>query len=239
MRADTAPLARAGRMLLDLVYPPRCVGCGAFGAGFLCGVCFRAAREAAAVLHCANCWAPWEGDSFCPACSHWDALDGGRAACRYGGPAKRAVHALKYGHVRAVAAPMAIEVARAAAEFAADFAMAVPLHPSRRRRRGYNQAEEILRASGLAPGPGVLERILKTRTQVGLGLHERRANVRGAFRYRGPELAGLSFVLIDDVITTGATANECARVLKDFGARRVSIAAFARAEPGPAGTGDA
>jgi ComF family protein len=170
---------------------------------------------------------------------HWDALAGGRAAFLHDAVARRAVHALKYGHVRAIAPAMATHIAAAAGELNVDVAFAVPLHPSRARRRGYNQSEELLFHAGLPRAPGTLRRIRKTDSQVGLGLEDRRANVRGAFAYEGSELTGLRVALVDDVITTGATANECARVLRDFGAREVWVVAFARADPAAAHGGDA
>jgi len=131
---------------------------------------------------------------------------------------------------------MGADLAPVIAGFGAGAVYPVPLHRSRVRRRGYNQSEQLLVRAGFEPGPGAIERTLKTRSQVGLSLADRRANVSGAFRYRGPELRGLVAVLVDDVITTGSTANECARVLKDHGARAVYVAGFARADPRRAGS---
>jgi ComF family protein len=220
------PWARAA---VDVVYPPRCVGCGRFGAGFFCEPCLAAGVAPLGAGFCANCSAPWDGRDFCPDCAHWDALDGARAAFTHEGAARRAVHALKYGHVRAVAATMAAPVAAVAEGFTPDFAFAIPLHKSRERRRGYNQAAQVLERSGLPTRDGRLLRSRKTHSQIGLALAERRANVGGAFDYEGEGLEGARVVLIDDVITTGATANECARVLKDHGARHVLAVAFTRA----------
>jgi ComF family protein len=220
------PWAKAS---LDVVYPPRCVGCGRFGAGFFCEVCLAAGVAPLGAGFCANCSAPWDGRDFCPDCAHWDALDGARAAFTHEGAARRAVHALKYGHVRAVAASMAAPVAVVAAGLAPDAAFAIPLHKSRERRRGYNQAAQVLERTGLPTREGRLLRSRRTHSQIGLALAERRANVGGAFDYEGQGLEGARVVLIDDVITTGATANECARVLKDHGARTVWAVAFTRA----------
>jgi len=149
------------------------------------------------------------------------------------GVARRIVHAFKYRYVDSLAGPMAVRIGRLRDTRPFDVTFAVPLHRSRQRKRGFNQAEALLDTLGWPAGPGILERVRKTGTQVGLGLRERRTNVAGAFRYRGPELAGLAVALVDDVVTTGATANECARVLKDFGARSVHIYAFARANHDP------
>ncbi len=178
---------------------------------------------------CRNCAGKWEGSGNCPRCYAWDALDGAIAAFDMEGAARRVVHGLKYRYIEALAATMAHAVARLPTAGSFDIAYPVPLHRSRERGRGFNQAALILSGLGWNPGPGSLERIRRTGTQVGLRPAERRANVSGAFRYAGPPLDGLRAVLVDDVVTTGATANECARVLKDYGARSVRIAVFARA----------
>ncbi|MGD9935028.1 MAG: ComF family protein [Dehalococcoidia bacterium] len=161
----------------------------------------------------------------------WDALDGARAAYRHEGAARALVHALKYGRVRAIAQTIAPEIARLLAAEQLTVAFPVPLHRRRVRSRGFNQAEAILRHLALETGHGKLVRTRRTRSQVGLGLAARRGNVAGAFEYRGERLAGARVALIDDVLTTGATANECARVLKDFGASQVIAVTFARANP--------
>ncbi len=146
------------------------------------------------------------------------------------GVARRLVHALKYEYVTAAAPLMSAEMERLrASPKSFDVAVAVPLHASRQRRRGFNQAGQILGNLEWAPLPGRLVRGRKTHQQVGLGHRDRRANVSGAFDYSGDRLEGLVVGLVDDVVTTGATANECARVLKEHGAREVVAVAFARA----------
>lgn len=178
---------------------------------------------------CPNCSGRWEDGGNCPRCFAWDALDGAITAFDLEGSARRVVHGLKYRYVEALAGVMSKSMAKLPPAASFDIAYPVPLHRSRQRRRGFNQAALILNRIGWDGGPGRLERIRKTGTQVGMRHAERRANVRGAFRYTGPALDGLNVILVDDVVTTGATANECARVLKDHGARTVRIAAFARA----------
>ena len=108
----------------------------------------------------------------------------------------------------------------------------VPLHPTRERRRGYNQAtllaRELGKSSGLAVAPALL-RAVETRQQVGLSAAERAVNVRGAFtRSIGNDLAGQACILIDDVTTTGATLGACAEVLKGAGAGFVGALTVAR-----------
>lgn len=129
---------------------------------------------------------------------------------------------------------MARNVAPLLAQHPGAVVLPIPLHRSRQRSRGFNQAELVLRRAGIDQPEGRLLRRKKTRAQFGLSQGERLANVRGAFAWEGPKLAGMTVVLVDDVITTGATANECARVLKDTGARRVFAVGFARANYDPA-----
>jgi competence protein ComFC len=114
-----------------------------------------------------------------------------------------------------------------------DVAFAVPLHRSRMRRRGFNQSQLILDELGWATGAGSLQRVRNTETQVGMREGERRSNVSDAFAYKGPALNGLTVALLDDVVTTGATVNECAQVVRSHGARAVYAFAFARASYDP------
>lgn len=184
---------------------------------------------ARAGARCPNCSARWEGEGNCPRCYHWDALDGGVAAVDMDGAARRAIHGLKYRGFRMLAPAMASRMAPLSDARPFDVAFAVPLHRSRTRRRGFNQADLLLHLLGWPAPQGSLRRVRKTATQVGLRLGERRSNVAGAFAYDGPSLAGITVAVVDDVITTGATANECARVLRDHGAKSVVAVAFARA----------
>ncbi len=155
------------------------------------------------------------------------------------GPARRIVGALKFRGVRAAAKDMAHQLETVATEADWDVVFPVPLHNKRRRQRDFNQAEELLRHMNWPTGDGHLKRVRDTKSQVGLRGEERLRNVRGAFRYDGPELVGATVGILDYVLTTGATANECALVLKDFGARRVIAVAFAGAGYDPDGAEDA
>ena len=114
----------------------------------------------------------------------------------------------------------------------ARWVVAVPLHPSRRRRRGYNQSEllaaEVRRALGLAAPPGRLVRVRDTRPQVGLDRLRRRENVADAFRWEGPNGRREPVLLVDDVVTTGATLEACAAALDAAGFGRVSGITLAR-----------
>lgn len=161
-----------------------------------------------------------------------------RAAFEMDGPARQLIHNLKYRRYRTLVRLMAGHVADAAKPLPVDHWYAVPLHSSRFRERGFNQSEELLRVTSLPTGEGTLLRLRKTATQVGQHLAERRQNVAGAFAYRGPRLDGQRVGLIDDVVTTGATINECARVLLDAGAAEVWAVGFARASYNPASTAE-
>ena len=136
-------------------------------------------------------------------------------------PVKKALDAAKLATLLAGAGPI-------------DVIVPVPLDRRRRRKRGFNQSEllanELGRISGLRVASGALLRERVTATQTGLTHRQRRLNVQSAFRVRRPEaVAGRNIALIDDVITTGATAGACARVLKRAGAARVVVLALARA----------
>jgi ComF family protein len=144
------------------------------------------------------------------------------------GPGRALVHALKY---RAVldAAPVMGNRLRALWESAGcDVAIAVPLHAARMRRRGFNQAALLLREAGFPLADGTLVRRRKTRTQIGMDARGRKVNVAGAFVYMGAPLTALAVALIDDVVTSGSTVDECAAVLKEHGARKVVAVSFAR-----------
>lgn len=185
-----------------------------------------------------HCSAAWDGPDFCPRCFHLQDVAGVRAAFEMVGPARQLIHNLKYRRYRTLVRLMAWHVADAARPLPVEAWYAVPLHPSRYRERGFNQSEELLRTTALPAGDGALLRLRKTASQVGQHLSERRQNVAGAFGYRGPRLDGQRIGLIDDVVTTGATINECARVLLDAGAREVWAVGFARASYNPAADGE-
>lgn len=217
---------------LDLLYPPRCVGCGRFGE-ILCDPCVATMRPATGQGRCPNCSAEWREPLNCPRCMSWQWLDGASAAFEMAGAARQAVHALKYLRVRAAAPLMAAPMAKLPEVRPFDVAYAVPLHPSRLRNRGFNQADLLLRELDWPLGPGVLRRVRNTKRQVGQAMQQRRANVTGAFVYDGPDLSGKVVAVVDDVVTTGATADACAAALKDAGARQVVALSFARASFDP------
>ncbi len=213
---------------LDLLYPPRCVACAAFGQN-LCGDCAGRLIAASGPGRCGRCGVRREDEGRCPDCTGWRDLNGARAAFEMEGPARRVVHGLKFSGIRDLATDMARALSPIVDELAPDAIYPIPLHHRRHRRRGFNQAELLLDRLGVPPAPGRLERVRATASQVGLSASERRENVAGAFRYRGPALKGVTVAVLDDVVTTGATAGECARVLREHGAARVYALAYARA----------
>ncbi len=156
-----------------------------------------------------------------------------RAATRYGGPIAEVIHKLKYEDRPNLARPLAELVwERTAMIGRGVWLVPVPLHPERLAERGYNQAAllagHLARLSGARSVPTGLSRARPTEQQARLGRAERAENVRGAFRPRRP-LAGRSVVLVDDVVTTGATAEAALAALLLGGARTIGVIAVARA----------
>jgi len=227
-------LSVAWRRTLDLVFPPRCVGCRSFGS-FLCSHCL-ATMPRAQPPRCPVCWDRCEGGEVCFRClRERPAFEAARFPLIYQGAAREAVHALKYQGVSAVAEVMARAMADCLEEWAPQAAalVPVPLTGGRRRSRGYNQSEmlarELSRLSGLPVATGVLVRRRGAPPQArAVDETARRANVADAFavRRRG-RLAG-PLLLVDDVMTSGATLDACARTLRRAGHGPVYALTFAR-----------
>ena len=161
-------------------------------------------------------------------------IDAWQAAGEYDGALRAIIHAFKYDGRRSLAAPLGALVRERGAGLLrrADLVVPVPLHPWRRLRRGFNQADDLARHLDV-PVCRALWRMRATAPQTALDPAERRRNVRAAFRLspfvRRARLAGARLVLVDDVRTTGATLDACAAVLKEAGARDVSAVTIARA----------
>ncbi len=170
-------------------------------------------------------WCCRKGDS---------AVDRSRAIGEYAGTLREVIHALKYARRQSLARPLAERMRQRGAELVdqVDWVVPVPLHWRREYVRGFNQAREIARHLG-PPVVDALVRHRATRAQVELAAERRRANVEGAFRirrgwYRPLNITGRSIALVDDVSTTGATLEACARVLKERGASEVYAITAAR-----------
>jgi ComF family protein len=242
--AATLPsrLRRLGRAVVDGVLPPRCLACGATVGepGSLCGPCW-AAITFFAPPWCATCGRPFPhpmGDgALCADCArrqpNWDLA---RAVLRYDRHSRRLVLMLKHGDQTHLAGAFGRWMLRAGGDVlvGADLLLPVPLHWTRLFVRRFNQAALLAQAIRGAGGPPVgadwLVRRRRTPSQGLLGPTARARNVRGAFALRrGRSVAGKRVVLIDDVLTTGSTAEECARVLRRAGAAHVGVLVLARA----------
>ena len=229
---------------LDLLYPRTCAGCGvplAGGRGQLCWDC-RADVRPIAPPYCNWCGNPVEGridhQYICYHCTDAEPhFTKARCAARFDGVLPRLIHSFKYDDALWLGGDLS-ELLHACwtthfAERACDAIVAVPLHPARRRSRGYNQAQVLAgglaRRLGIPLWRGVLHRVRATETQTHLTARQRLHNVTGAFESaRRRQLAGRRLLLIDDVMTTGATVSECARALKKGGAAEVLVLTLAR-----------
>ena len=220
-------LRQGARDIAAFVWPQRCPGCGAPPAGgeLLCGACLALIPRLSLPL-CARCLAREAADPVCarhPGFRVWPAWD-------YDDRAALAIEAFKYGERTDLAAGLARELARVLpAGSRPDLVTEVPLHPARERERGYNQsallASRLASEAGIPYLPGVLERTRATSPQARLGPAARRHNLREAFRVRHPERwEGRRILLVDDVITTGATLEAALAALGSAGVRAEALA---------------
>ena len=219
--------------LVDIVLPPRCGGCRMVGS-WLCGRCRSRIRRLEEPL-CRRCGAEVESArNDCGCRARLRSLTRLRSAAAYEGPLEMAIQRFKYQGWRRLAGPLALLMAeRLVIEgLAARWAVAVPLHTSRLRQRGFNQSEllvrELRRRLSLSTLPGELVRTRATPPQVGHDRRWRLDNVRDAFEWRGAPLDARSVLLIDDVATTGATLEACAAALRAAGSGPVMGVSVAR-----------
>lgn len=235
-------VSAALRRGLDVVLPPQCVVCArpVEKASGLCPACFRR-MPFIERPYCERLGTPFDEDlgerTLSPAAvAAPPAFGRARAVARFEGPARDLVHRLKYGDRTDLGPLLGRWMARAGAEIldGADALVPVPLHWRRLWGRRFNQA--ALLAGGMASACGapvavdVLRRGKPTRSQVGLSASERARNLQGALQVPEAErirVKGRALVLVDDVMTTGATANAAARVLLRAGAARVDVMLFA------------
>ncbi|MGE3247292.1 MAG: ComF family protein [Beijerinckiaceae bacterium] len=245
LRAGISNAARRWRMrAIDAVYPPSCLVCrSALGEpDALCPQCWSAMRLIERP-YCERLGTPFAFDSapglISPeAFANPPAFGKARAvACFEDGPVRDLVHGLKYGDRVEMAGPMGRWMARAGADLLvdADVLIPVPLHRWRLFSRRFNQAallaHSVAKATGVPCDPLLLKRLKPTQPQVGKSKAQRADNVQGAFGIdtaARAKIAGKRVVLVDDVLTSGATANAAARVLLRSGAKNVDILVFAR-----------
>ena len=225
-------LGTISRVLL----PPRCVLCDGFGSRGrdLCRSCHDELPRNDAC--CARCALPLATAApLCGLClTRAPAFDAALIPYRYAYPLDRLLTRFKFGADLGVGRVLAQLLGDAAKRRATRDALLVPvpLHARRLAERGFNQALELARLLGdradLELAPRAMRRVRRTPAQTGLDASERRRNLRRAFE-AGASVAGRTVVLVDDVVTTTATARECARALKRAGAARVELWAIARA----------
>jgi ComF family protein len=222
-------------MFLDLIFPKKCLGCGKTG-GYFCSDCLNLISLDPARI-CPVCERPALGGFTHPGCLSSYSLDGFTAVFAYRGLIKKAIKKLKYKFVSDLASDL-VELFlsfcgedKAFSQFCQQekvFFVPIPLHPSRLRWRGFNQAEllgkMIVQNLGLRFSPNLLLRIKKTKPQVDLTEEERRKNIQGAFKLSNNyplSIIHSPLIIFDDVWTSGATLREAAKVLKRNGAKKV------------------
>ena len=232
----------------DLLFPPACELCGGPSRGHLCAACRATVLPRDPLLCCRICGKTLLGgdrlagaaEPLCAGCrAHPPAFELARSAAAFHGPMGTLVRRLKYAGRTWLAGDMAGFMARcfrdSFADARADLAVPVPLHPAKELSRGYNQSALLAAALGRTLGVPVrtdlLRRVRATETQTRMDAKARRANMRGAFAATAEaadRLAGKTVLLVDDVMTTGATFDACAAALREAGAARVLALSAAR-----------
>lgn len=242
-----ATLKRAAARTLDVLFPPRCLKCGTEldSTGALCADCWPQITFIAAP-HCACCGAPFPYDAgpgaICASCAQATPdFDRARAVFVYSDASRDLILAFKHADQTHAVPGFGKWLARAGAELLsdADFIVPVPLHRRRLFARRFNQsallAHAIAKETGRAVAPDALIRTKRTRPHVDMGRSARMTNVAGAFKVNprwSEALAGAKVVLVDDVLTTGATVSACARTLRRAGAARIDVLTLARVVSG-------
>lgn len=234
-------VGNVAKAVLDLLFPPLCIGCRAqVGQAGFCAACWSGI-DFLDGPGCACCGLPFgvalEGENLCAAClARPPAFDSARAILAYDEKSRSAILALKHADRLDLVPGFTRWLGRTgrAVLDGSDLVIPVPLHPIRLWRRRYNQSAELARRLArdwkLSYAPFALTRSRSTISQGAMAsARARRRNVLGAFKVPDPaKVAGKRILLLDDVLTTGATAEACARALKRAGAARVHVLVLAR-----------
>jgi len=235
----TDPLQLLIRGLADLLFPPRCLLCRKNVHKIeICSDCLEGFRPLSSPL-CSICGTEFKTgsgeDHPCGACiKDIPSFDGAASMFIYNDAMKEAVHFFKYKGKSILSRPLGNSLAQhhlSKGDY--DAILPVPLYIKRLRNRGYNQSQllavELGRIVGIKVDPWLLKRARPTLSQTGMKRNERIKNLKGAFMLRkGSTVKGMKLLLIDDVYTTGSTVEECAKVLKKGGAKKVNVLTLAR-----------
>ena len=229
------------KTMLDVLFPPLCMGCRTqVGQPGFCAACWSGIRFLEGP-GCTCCGLPFEvaleGDNLCAAClAKPPAFDSARAILAYDEKSRGAILALKHADRLDLVPGFSRWLSRSGSTLLkdSDLVIPVPLHPWRLWRRRYNQSAELARRLArdwtLTYDPLALARSRPTASQGAMAsARARRRNVLGAFQVPNPaRVAGRRILLVDDVLTTGATVEACARALRRAGAARVQVLVLAR-----------
>lgn len=219
---------------LDLIYPPICGGCGQRGKRW-CASCQVQTKLITAPI-CNLCGRPQDREGVCSLCiSSQPVITGIRSWAVYEDPLRNAIHRLKYYRDISLGEILSRQLIGCIknVQWVVDMIVPVPLGRSRLKERGYNQAALLAYPLALNTGivyrPKVLHRVLETKTQVGLSFEQRKQNVAGAFSAESENVVNRRILLIDDIATSGATLDACARGLLMAGATDIYGLTLARA----------
>ncbi len=235
--------------IIDIIFPRNCILCRAYHPATsrdpLCPDC-REKLPWNTPPFCVRCSRHLSGvasEELCPSCrAHPPHFDEGWAMLRYEGHGREILHRFKFHNKTSLCRTCAVLFSEFSARFSLTFpdtaiVIPVPLHPARLRERGYNQsglfAASIARKLGLPLYENILQRQRHTDRQSKLEAKDRWTNILGAFKMKNlTDIVGREIILVDDILTTGATASEAAKTLKDAGASRVTVITLAIASCG-------
>jgi ComF family protein len=238
IHSPLVPARGAVDALARFLFPPLCYSCGVLlppRCRAVCPECHRAIER----IHPSDVLFTFASERLCAGCT----VDALVSVFRFaqGRKLERLIHQLKYGNAPGIGVWLGEQVGGVLASGGEcrgiGCILPMPLHPVKLRERGYNQSGMIARGISLTVGArvhtGIVRRLRHTASQTSLGYDARKANVEGAFAVapgRGPDIAGRCVLLVDDVITTGATMRSCAAVLRSAGASRIVAASAAIAD---------